>query len=149
MVVGENDKAAFFDVNGYRLTEYVYDAFPVVDLKTGVKTYKFGYYDGDGRSELVPFSKDKKYGYINSRGQEIIPAKYEYAYGFVEGMALVCAEGKLSENGFAGDQNKTGDQAGVRGTADPEAYGGNNGFRCGQRGADQPENLLFPLYRRA
>lgn len=99
MVVGENDKAAFFDVSGYRLTEYVYDAFPVVDVKTGVKTYKFGYYDGDGKSELVPFSKDKKYGYINSRGQEIIPAKYEYAYGFVEGMALVCAEGKLSENG--------------------------------------------------
>ncbi len=99
MVVGDNDKAAFFDVNGYRLTDYVYDTFPVTDVKTGVKSYRFGYYDGDGESDLVPFSKDKKYGFINSKGQEVIPAKYEYAYGFVEGMARVCAEGVLSEYG--------------------------------------------------
>ena len=55
MVVGDNDKAAFFDVNGYRLTEYVYDTYPVIDAKTGIKTYRFGYYDGDGNIDLVPF----------------------------------------------------------------------------------------------
>lgn len=99
MVVGDNDKAAFFDVNGYRLTEYVYDTYPVIDAKTGIKTNRFGYYDGDGNSDLVPFSKDNKYGFINSKGQEVIPAKYEYARGFVEGMALICAEGILSEYG--------------------------------------------------
>ena len=99
MVVGDNDLAAFFDVNGYRLTEYVYDTFPVTDVKTGSKTYRFGYYDGDGESDLVPFSRGNKYGFINSKGVEIIPPKYEYAYGFVEGMARVCADGVLSDYG--------------------------------------------------
>ncbi len=99
LVVGDNDLAAFFDVNGYRLTEYVYDTFPVTDVKTGTKSYRFGYYDGDGKSDLVPFSRNKKYGFINSKGVEVIPPKYDYAYGFVEGMALVCAEGVLSEYG--------------------------------------------------
>jgi len=99
MVVGDNDLAAFYDVNGYRLTDFVYDTFPVTDIKTGVKTYRFGYYDGDGESDLVPFSRNKKYGFINSKGVEVIPPKYEYAYGFVNGMALICAEGVLSEYG--------------------------------------------------
>ena len=99
MVVGDNDKAAFFDVNGYKLTDYVYDTYPTTDAKTGIKTYNFGYYDGDGKSDLIPFSKNNKYGFINSKGQEVIPAKYEYAYGFVDGMALICAEGILSERG--------------------------------------------------
>lgn len=99
MVVGDNDMAAFFDVEGNRITDYIYDTYPVIDAKTGVKTNRFGYYDGDGSSDLVPFSKGNKYGFINSKGQEIIPAKYEYAYGFVDGMAIICAEGKLSDYG--------------------------------------------------
>lgn len=99
MVVGDNGFAAFFDSFGNRLTDYIYDSFPLIDSKTGDKTYRFGYYDGDGKSELVPFSKDKKYGYINSKGVEVIPARYEYAYGFVNGMALICANGVLSEYG--------------------------------------------------
>ena len=99
MVVGENDLAAFFDKNGFQLTEYVYDTFPVTDPKTNYKTYRFGYYDGDGKSDLVPFSRGKKYGYINSKGEEVIPPRYEYAYGFVNGMALICADGILSEYG--------------------------------------------------
>lgn len=99
MVVGDNDLAAFYNVYGYRLTEFVYDTYPVLDVKTGVKSYRFGYYDGDGESELIPFSRGKKYGFMDSNGVEVIPPKYDYAYGFVEGMALVCAEGKLSEYG--------------------------------------------------
>lgn len=100
MVVGENDLAAFFDKSGNQLTDYLYDTYPVTDPKTKQKTYKFGYYDGDGKSDLVPFSRGKKYGYINPYGTEVIPPKYDYAYGFYNGIARICAEGILSEYGM-------------------------------------------------
>jgi len=99
MIVGENELAAIFDSKGKRLTEYVYDAFPVIDAKWNTKTYNLRYDDGDGKSILVPFSRNKKYGYINSYGVEVIPPVFEYAYGFRNGLARICADGILSEYG--------------------------------------------------
>lgn len=99
MVVGENDLAAFFDSKGNRLTEYVYDTYPLIDKKFQTKTYRFGYYDGDGKSKLIPVSRNKKYGFINEWGTEVIPPIYDYAYGFEDGLARICSQGILSEYG--------------------------------------------------
>lgn len=101
MVVGDNDMAAFFDSSGNRLTDYVYDTYPVTDEKWGEKTYYFKYslHDGDGKSDLVPFSRNNKYGYINSSGIEKVPPIYGYADGFYNGIAEISDEGMLSKYG--------------------------------------------------
>ena len=101
MIVGENDFAAFFNSKGNQLTEYIYDTYPVVDEKWKDKNYRFIYSlnDGDGKSDLVPFSRNKKYGYINSYGNEIVPPVYGYTNGFYNGIASISDEGILSEYG--------------------------------------------------
>ena len=101
MIVGENDMAAFFYKDGKQLTDYVYDTYPVTDAKWQTKDYMFVYslQEGDGKSSLVPFSRGKKYGYINEYGHEIVPPKYGYAGGFYNGIACIMDEGILHENG--------------------------------------------------
>lgn len=101
MVVGENDLAAFFSSKGVQLTDYVYDTYPVTDPKWKEKRYYFttSLRDGDGKSDLVPFSRNKKYGYINSSGVEVVPPTFGYADGFYNGIAPISDEGTLYEYG--------------------------------------------------
>lgn len=101
MVVGENDLAAFFSSNGVQLTDYVYDTFAVTDPKWQEKKYYFttSLQEGDGKSDLVPFSRNKKYGYINSLGVEVVPPTFGFAGGFYDGLASISDEGKLYEYG--------------------------------------------------
>lgn len=101
MVVGENDMAAFFDKYGNRKTEYIYDTYPVTHEKTREKTYYFTYSleEGDGKSLLVPFSRDKKYGYIDETGREVVPPIYGFAGGFHNGIARIASMGILSPYG--------------------------------------------------
>ena len=46
--------------------------------------WKGEYYEG-----LAMVRLDKKYGFIDKTGKEVIPIKYDYAYSFSEGLALV------------------------------------------------------------
>lgn len=102
-VRGENNKIGFFNSSGKMVTDYIYDAFNDVNDKTSEE--KCGYTstaylrDGDGKSPLIPVSKDGKFGYINEYGTVVIPFKYDYAYGFSGGIARVCSEGILSDYG--------------------------------------------------
>lgn len=57
------------------------------------------YYSENG---IYPVNEEKKWGYINSSGEEIVPLKYEYAQSFNNGLAAV----KL--NGLLGFINETG-----------------------------------------
>ncbi len=101
MVVGENDLAAFFDRYGNQKTAFIYDTYPVTHDKTREKTYYFTYSleEGDGKSTWVPFSRDKKYGYIDETGREVVPPIYGFAGGFYDGIARISSDGILSQYG--------------------------------------------------
>src|SRR4051812_32152886 len=43
---------------------------------------------------LYPFSDKGKYGYINKTGKIVLPAQFEYAERFYEGLAVVKQGGK-------------------------------------------------------
>ena len=43
---------------------------------------------------LYPFSENGKYGYINKTGKVVLPAQFEYAEKFYEGLAVVKQGGK-------------------------------------------------------
>ena len=51
--------------------------------------WKGKYYEG-----LAMVRLDKKYGFIDKTGKEVIPIKYDYAHFFSKGLALVKLEGK-------------------------------------------------------
>lgn len=98
-ILGDNGKFGFFSKSGVQLTDYVYDAYYHENAKTGERSLHFPYEGGDGKSDLIPVSRNHKYGYLNSYGQEQIPLQFEYAYGFSEGIARICANGILSDYG--------------------------------------------------
>ncbi len=102
-IVGDNGKIGFYNQKGEQVTDYIYDSFTDTHEKTGeVRVgyiFTIGYRNGDKNSDLIPVSKDGKFGYINSYGTVIIPFKYEYAYGFKGGIARICADGILSDYG--------------------------------------------------
>ena len=47
----------------------------------------------DFHEGLLAVRKNQKWGYINSKGEEVIPCKYEYSCDFSEGLACVYLEG--------------------------------------------------------
>lgn len=47
----------------------------------------------DFHEGLLAVCKNQKWGYINSKGKEVIPCKYEYSCDFSEGLACVYLEG--------------------------------------------------------
>ncbi len=104
-VLGENGFIGFYDRYGTQVTDFIYDAFIKYPEKSVVHGVTVGYLDGlfrfegDSKSDLISVSYKGKFGYINSMGQVVIPYKYEYAYGFKNGIALICADGVLSEYG--------------------------------------------------
>lgn len=101
-ILGDNKKIAFFSSAGKQLTDYIYDSFIDTHEKTGDTVVGYlsnMYLKGDGSSDLIPVSKDGKFGYINAYGTVVIPFKYDYAYGFVNGVARICADGVLSDYG--------------------------------------------------
>ena len=49
---------------------------------------------GDFSEGLAYIKKDKKYGYIDKSGKEVIPAVYNYVSDFSEGVAAVEKDGK-------------------------------------------------------
>lgn len=53
---------------------------------------KYDYYSSQIREGLIVVSVDYKYGYINVNGEEIIPCRYDDAYFFVDGLAVVAKE---------------------------------------------------------
>lgn len=102
MAVGDNDKAAFFSSEGKQLTDYIYETFKREQPKTPhFVTYHYvnDYYDGDGKSDLVPICRDGKFGFINSKGEETIEPKFDYVFGFIEGISKIGYDGELSEYG--------------------------------------------------
>ncbi len=115
MIVDENDKAGFFNKNGEQVTDYIYDVFAYSHSKTDQKNYYFPFvgHDGDGKSDLIPVSRDGKFGYINSKGEEEIPLELDYCYGFYGGFAIIASESTLSMygtylNGKCGIIDETG-----------------------------------------
>ena len=44
---------------------------------------------GEFSEDMIPVVKDKKYGFVNSDGKEIVPCVYDYASSFKNGLALV------------------------------------------------------------
>lgn len=104
-VLGDNNCIGFYNNKGEQVTDYIYDAFIDVNEKSGIR--QVGYLSnligfpsgGDGSSDLIPVSLDGKFGYINPYGTTVIPHKYEYAYGFHQGIAMICADGILSDYG--------------------------------------------------
>lgn len=52
--------------------------------------------------ELAAVCKNEKWGYVNTKGELIIPCIYEYANDFSEGLACVSKDGKegfINKNG--------------------------------------------------
>lgn len=101
MVMGENGCAGFFDSTGTQLTGFIYDTYHDTHEKTRVTTahYFTNRHDGDGQSDLIPVSRNKKFGFLNSRGEEQIPLTLEYAHGFSDGIARICSGSEVSKYG--------------------------------------------------
>jgi len=96
MIVGEDDKVAFFNKIGEAVTEYEYSIEYISSHKNLPPEYYFNIEnDGDGKSDLIPVLKEGKWGYINSFGREVIKPQFEYAKGFCGGVAII---GSVSEN---------------------------------------------------
>ena len=53
---------------------------------------------------LVAVQKDGKWGYINTKGEQIIEYKFDYAWGFNEGFARVQKDGKWGYINTKGEQ---------------------------------------------
>ncbi len=101
MVMGENGCAGFYDSTGRQVTDFIYDTYHDTHEKTGVTNahYFTNRYDGDGQSDLIPISRNKKFGFINSRGEEQIPPTFEYVHGFSDGIARICSGSEVSKYG--------------------------------------------------
>lgn len=63
--------------------EYVFDPIPTV--KKGELAFASDFLT----SSLVALKKNNNYGFINNKGELIIPYKYDYAYPFYENLAVV------------------------------------------------------------
>ncbi len=67
--------------------------YGLVDIKKGKEILECKYYMHNGRFEfndgLLPISFDSKWGYVNKKGEIVIPLKFEHAESFSEGMASV------------------------------------------------------------
>lgn len=120
-VLGDNNYIGFFNNKGEQVTDFIYDAFVDTHEKShitqiGYLSHLTGYPSGgDGISDLIPVSLNGKFGYINNYGTTVIPHKYEYAYGFHQGIAMICADGVLSDygtytNGKYGFIKETGEE---------------------------------------
>ena len=118
-VLGDNNYIGFFNNKGEQITEFIYDAYVDTHEKSGATQVGYlsnmSYRAGDGSSDLLPVSLNNKFGYINSYGSLVIECKYEYAYGFHGPLAMVCADGILSDygtytNGKYGFIKETGEE---------------------------------------
>lgn len=77
IVTNAEDKYALLDKKGIQLTNFKYD-----------------YIEGDLPTSIYSFRIGEKYGYINTKGEEIIPAKFQYAARFQGNYAIVKNNGK-------------------------------------------------------
>ncbi len=78
------------------------------DVRTGKYTtpkLKYIYHDDESSDSLLVFrDKNDKRGYINTRtGRIVIPAQYEHAWNFSEGLAAVYQDGYVSFLNTAGE----------------------------------------------
>lgn len=121
IAVKQNGKSGFINRNNETVIPFEYEeAYPFFDgiafvkkenLYIGIDTknrIKVNF--GTERTELpfysnnlTTFKENNKYGYINKKGKVVIPAIYEYAYPFVNGMAYVELNGK---SGFINKKGK-------------------------------------------
>ena len=67
------------------LTEPVFDGIPKPDEG------EMAFHEG-----LMPVSRNRQYGYINEQAAWVIPPKWDYAWEFGNGLALVEKDGKLA-----------------------------------------------------
>ena len=93
----EYDAVDYYDGRVMIGTENKYGGSPwkwgFIDLETQVVTYMDGDYLSKGYSEgFAIVTKDGKNGYVDSTGRLVIPAEYEVAGPFSEGLAAVCKE---------------------------------------------------------
>lgn len=121
IAVKQNGKSGFINRNNETVIPFEYEeAYPFFDgiafvkkenlyigidtknrtkVNFGTETTEFPFYSNN----LSTFKKYNKYGYINKKGKVVIPAIYEYAYPFVNGMAYVELNGK---SGFINKKGK-------------------------------------------
>ncbi|KGP74423.1 WG repeat-containing protein [Pontibacillus yanchengensis] len=87
----QDGRAVVSDQNGYG----------VIDEKGNVLTNKYYSFIGSYQDDVAVFSQQKEegtlYGYLNKKGEEVIPAQYLLAEDFKERKALV----KIHENQYA------------------------------------------------
>lgn len=83
------------DKQGLRIARNTSDQYLLLGAQGQVlttKTYEDLSYWGD--EAMIRFRTGKLYGYLNAQGKEAIPAQYEGAYMFSEGLAAVKKDGK-------------------------------------------------------
>lgn len=138
-VVQPHDKQGVIDASGRYVVQPVYDSvsrfseglatigsgqgYEVIDERGHVltpKAYDFIGHYRNGRAVFMQSGEDgqSRYGYLDNRGQEIIPARYLEANDFTDGVAVV----KLAERSYALIDRNGGQLA-----AYPYAYVGNPG----------------------
>jgi hypothetical protein len=103
IIAFEYDEAyPFFDGIAFVKKENIYEGIDknnTVKAKFSTEKSEFPFYSNN----LSLFKKDGKYGYINKKGNVVIPAIYLYAYPFVNEMAYVELNGK---SGFINKKGK-------------------------------------------
>ncbi len=123
IAVKKENKWGFINRNNDVIIPFEYDeAYPFFEklavVKKGnqygainTKNKVKGKFNGENEKKSFPFysdglrvfEKEGKFGYINKKGKVVIPAIYEYAYPFVNGMAYVELNGK---SGFINKKGK-------------------------------------------
>lgn len=92
LVMTKDGKRGFIDKAGKEVIPCVYDMIefinPVGDGGIAQIQYADYFYEG-----IACVKKDGKWGYINTKGEEVIPFKYEEAKLFSEGLAPVKKDG--------------------------------------------------------
>ena len=84
--VSLSGKWGFIDTKGNEVVSLIYDLY-IED-----KSHSTVFVEG-----LVPVKKDDKWGFIDQKGNETIPFKYQSAFSFQEGFAIVELNGELRQ----------------------------------------------------
>lgn len=94
----------YLSPDGDIATSYINNSIRLIDLKTSASLSFYDYSKIGCFIEGLAFAvRDDKYGFINEKGEEIIPCKYKAVGNFYDGFALV-----IDDNGKFGFINKSG-----------------------------------------
>lgn len=103
----DNLKFGFKNAEGKIVVPFIYDYIPKSHDLSDMEFYSNPSYIflgqfNEGMARV--YKKDKGYGFINSKGKEVIPCQYDHALAFTEGLAAVKnKEGKYGYINFVGE----------------------------------------------